>query len=319
MLSIKKHITLAVIISACCITSCSSSKHSRSKGEPGVWQVQPIVIDAENNDWPSPYPNYDDKAMLGYAVSNDKDNLYVTVETGDPATQLKILRQGFTVWIDNTGGKDKNIAIHYPLKNENRNSFRTGDDQQQQRSQWQPGQNASNTQDKRRMMLEERVKTAVADANAYTLQGFKSCNRQFSVMEKDSCGIVLRVGIDSMNELIWEAKIPFRSFYSHAQINKADRGKALSVCFETVGIKRPAGGNTGGGNRGGGGGGNMRGSGMGFGGGGGGMRMGGGGGGMRGGGMHGGGGGGNSQANSIMEPLYKSTQTWKKFGIAYQE
>jgi len=42
-----------------------------------------------------------------------------------------------------------------------------------------------------------------------------------------------------------------------------------------------------------------------------GMRMGGGGGGMH-------NRGGNNQQNNIMEPLYKSTKTYKKFGLAFQ-
>src|ERR1700742_240159 len=78
--------------------SCKRSKSSSSKRlPPCAWQVVPIKVDGNNQDWPSPYPDYDDKAMLGYAVSNDKDNLYITVETGDPATQLKIIKEGLTV------------------------------------------------------------------------------------------------------------------------------------------------------------------------------------------------------------------------------
>ena len=86
------------------MASCSSTKNSTTKRLPGYWQNQPITVDGYNNDWPSPYPNYDEKAMIGYNVTNDKDNLYITMETGDLATQLKILTQGLTVWIDKTGG-----------------------------------------------------------------------------------------------------------------------------------------------------------------------------------------------------------------------
>src|ERR1039458_2943062 len=89
---------IPVIFLSVLFFSCGSSKHASTKRLPGTWQAQAITIDGKNTDWPSPYPEYDDKAMLGYAVSNDKDNLYITVETGDPATQLKILRNGLTVW-----------------------------------------------------------------------------------------------------------------------------------------------------------------------------------------------------------------------------
>jgi hypothetical protein len=40
---------------------------------------------------------------------------------------------------------------------------------------------------------------------------------------------------------------------------------------------------------------------------------------MGGGGMHGGNRGGSQQSNNLMEPAYKSTVTWKKFGIAFSD
>jgi len=103
--------------------------------------------------------------------------------------------------------------------------------------------------------------------------------------------------------------VPFKSFYFKQEISRPDRGRALSVCFETTGMKRPAGQANG--NHGNGGGGGMRPS---FGVGGmGGMGM-----GM---GMRSGGGHSHSapQANDPMEPAYKSTKTWKRFGLAFDE
>ena len=116
----KIRVVILLLIVAGTIFSCNSSKHAKSKRLPGVWQEQPITIDGSNKEWPSPYPEYDDKAQLGYAVSNDKENLYITVETGDPATQLKILREGLTVWIDKTGNKEEVTAINFPIPNTNK-------------------------------------------------------------------------------------------------------------------------------------------------------------------------------------------------------
>ena len=302
--------TIIFLIAVLTIFSCSSSRHSKTKRLPGIWQASPITIDGSDKDWPSPYPEYDDKAMLGYAVSNDKENIYVTVETGDPATQLKILREGLTVWIDRAAGKEEVTAINYPIPTA-------------QTEQHQPRHRSSNTgegqqglgtdrQLKQRMDLEDKVRAALNDAKEYSLQGFKSCNLQFPIMEMDTCGIVVRIGLDSTNELIWEAKIPFKSFYFKSKVTRADKGKPISLCFETVAMKRPP-GQGGGGNNGNGGSG-FRPS-VGFGGMGMGMGMGMGGGGMRRGGGH------NSGQNTsdIMEPAYKSTKTYKKFGVAYVE
>ncbi len=247
----KMFLGTAMALTLVCLVSCSSSKHSKIKRIPGTWQAQPITIDGSNKDWPSPYPEYDDKAMLGYAVSNDKDNLYITVETGDPATQLKILRNGLTVWIDKTANKEELTAINYPIPiTSSGDSKQSGD--KPQSGQMQQGQGGGgNAQDKQRQILEDKVSRAMDDAKEYSLQGFKSCNLQFPILEKDTCGIVVRIGLDGdTNELVWEAVVPFKSFYYKSQIARSDKGKPISICFETEGLKRPAGqgsGNHGGG------------------------------------------------------------------------
>ncbi len=304
------------LLVAAVLTSCHSAKHSKTKRLPGNWQAAPITIDGDSKDWPSPYPEYDEKAMLGYAVSNDKDNLYLTVETGDPATQLKILREGLTVWIDRKGEKNEETAINYPIPMTNYNTTKKdgGDGDRPAPMHLDGGQQGMgrDMEQKQRMDLEDKIRAAMPKATQFSLQGFKSCNLQFDINEKDSCGVEVRLGLDSMNEMVWEAKIPFKAFYFKPEIIRSDKGKPLTVIFETVGVKRPEGQN--GGNRGSGGGGGMRPS-VGFGGMGGmgmGMRMGGGGGGMH------NRGGSNNQQSNIMEPMYKSTKTYKKFGLAFQ-
>lgn len=287
---------LALFILSILFGSCISKKHAKSKKMPGRWQSTPITIDGSNKDWPSPYPEYDDKAMLGYVVSNDKENLYITVETGDPATQLKILREGLTVWIDKTGEKEEVTAINFPLPT-HAGGNRQKDMSPPTHARWNPEE--GNNPDKKRLQLEERVKAALGNARDYSLQGFKGCNLQFPIMEKDTCGIVTRIALDEFNELVWEAVIPFKTFYYKAEISKADQGKVISICFETNGAKRPSG--QGGGNAGGGG---VRPSvGMGR---------------HTGGGINHTGGGAGNQGN-LMEPLYKSTKTYKKFGLAWHD
>ena len=293
------------------LSSCSGSKHPK-KRLAGVWQSTPIVVDGNGKDWPSPYPEYDSKAMLGYAVSNDKDNLYITVETGDQATQLKILHEGLTVWIDKNGGNEKTMAINYPLPDDYKsNKTKSAKDEERKGLPGGGVEQGSGAEHRLRGMLAEKIKKALDDAKEFSLQGFKSCNTQFPVLEKDSCGIVVSINIDEFNELVWEATIPFKSFYYKAGIDARDKGKPISVCFETTGQKRPA-SQSGGSHKGGGGGGGMRPS-MSMGGRGMGMSM--GGGGMR------GGGGGNQTSNPTtnpLEPLYITTATWKKIGLAWQ-
>lgn len=286
-----------VLALALCVGACSSARHGHSKRLPGMWQAQPAVIDGSNTDWPSPYPFYDEDAMLGYAVSNDTDNLYITVETGDPATQLKLLREGFTVWIDKTGKEEEMTAINFPIP---RSASEGG-------AALRPEHSLTNlSPQQQRFEIEDKVKGALLKATEYSLQGFKACNLQYPIGVKDSCGIYVRMAVDVDNELVWEAVIPFRSFYFKPRLTRADKGKPISICFETTGQKRPAGQPSGNGSGRAGRGGVRPGIGLGVGGMGLGMNM---------------GGGGRQSAPptmvDLMEPLYKSTKTWKKVGLAF--
>src|SRR5579863_10004437 len=101
--------------------------------------------------------------MLGYAVSNDKENLYITVETGDPATQLKILRQGLTVWIDKTGGKEEETAINFPIPNPNKEERPERPQRTDKPSSGQFQQGQGNSLDKQRMAIEDRLRKSLED------------------------------------------------------------------------------------------------------------------------------------------------------------
>ncbi|XZF12488.1 hypothetical protein ACTHGU_11905 [Chitinophagaceae bacterium MMS25-I14] len=273
--------------------SCGGSKHSQSSKKQGTWQAQPVVIDGANNDWPSPYPLYDSKAKIGYAASNDRDNLYITMQTGDRQTIMKILRNGLTVWIDTSGRKSQQMSINYPVENTEMPT-RTGKEEGEM--------------EKADMAM--RRQRMVDNARNMSLNGFAGCNGDFLVKQANNCGIVVRIGFDEYNTLIWEASVPLKAIYK-PQLTAADAGKPVSICFAIKGMKQPKqdenGGNAGGGMRGGGG---MSGGGMG-----GGMR--GGGGGMRGGGGRGGAMGRNSDGTS-REDLFESTRTWYQTGLAVQ-
>ena len=306
---------LAIPAFAVLFAACASQNRKHIKRLPGTWQESKVNIDGSNKDWPSPYPEYDDKASFGYCISNDKENLYITVETGDPATQLKIIRNGLTVWIDKTGKKEETTAINFPLpqttkEHQTNKNVAESESNKPSPGHWQQGQVSTSDPQKKKLEMEERIRKGIQLADAYSLQGFKACNLEFPLMERDSCGIVVRMGLDDENELVWEAVVPFRTFYYKKEIGKIDKGKPITVCFETTGSKRPAGQQGGGGRSGGG----FRPS-VGMGGFGGPMGMSFGGRGMSGGGHH----SSQNTGSNEMESLYKNTKTYKTFGIAWVE
>ena len=287
------------------LSACGVVGHKKSKKQAGVLVETPVVVDGINHEWHKPLGNYDEKAMLGYAVANDSENLYITVETGDAATQMKILENGLTVWIDKSGGETQSTAINYPIPATYKGKELKDGAYTRVHAEQDAG--PAEAMQKRLLDLRMNIKQAIAQADEYSLQGFKGCNLQFPVTAQNSCGIEVRINIDEDNELIWEAKIPFRAFYFKNKVDKADMRRQMSVCIETTGSKRPAGQppvarsarqRSGGGIRPG-------------------FSVGGMGMGVQ---FGGGGAGGGSNAYdpnlTLMEPLYKTTKTWTKVGIA---
>ena len=286
-----------VVLSTCvAIAGCHSSKKASKTAEklPGNWPVQPVVIDGDNKDWPSPYPNYDAKGMVAYATSNDRHYVYITVETGDEITQMKILKAGMTVSVDTSGKKDPQFNINYPLPNDN---------EMLDLPQPVKGQKGGMHMEKQ---LTHQVKRIMDQATQFTLEGFRGCNGGFLIAQNVPCGVKVKAGIDEFSELVWEAAIPVSALYGKDSLTVAEAGKPITVCVAIKGMKAPKktgdeqNNNIGTG-----------GTGM--------TGMGGGRGGSGGG--HGGGGrsgGGRSAVENPLDHLYNSTKTWKQFGLAVQ-
>ncbi len=226
--SVKVKVLLPLIILA---ASCGNSKHlgKSQAAMPGTWQRQPIIIDGDSKDWPSPYPNYDAKAKVAYATSNDRENLYITMETGDEMTQMKILKQGMTVSIDTGGHKNPEFNINYPLLNENDDIDLTQKDFGKKKSAI-PGY-----EDKQ---LDKKLGKTALEANQFTVDGFSGCTGGYMVKQTTPCGISVRLSIDEYKELVWEAVIPFKTIYGKQSITAAQVGKPISVCFAVKGFKK---------------------------------------------------------------------------------
>lgn len=211
--------------------ACGSTKKTTIPKLAGNWQAQPVLVDGDSKDWPSPYPAYDAKAKIGYAMSNDRKHLYITMECGDVMTQMKILRSGMNVWIDTSGAKGQAMVINYPLPSENAGK-------QDLQYEGQALQNTAEGADREKRM-QQRVKKNIDEAIQLSLEGFDACNGGFLVKQTNNCGIVVRMAMDEYNEMIWEAAIPFKALYGKEHIDKNDEGRPISVCFQVKGLKKP--------------------------------------------------------------------------------
>jgi hypothetical protein len=272
------------------ISSCSVKEFPAGK-----FQSTPIVADGNAIDWGLPLRFGNETGALQYAITNDKENLYISIASNDQNTQMKILRSGLKIYIDPKGKKGTDMYIAYPYQDEM--DIHMG----QRRIQ----NNDPNVMKKKMIM----------DADQFSTNGFINMeNRIYDAT--DTSHIKVGMNFDSFNNLVLEAIIPLQYILDKPQFDKKAPNMSIGILVNNMGTQRPGGngmrigteGMRGDGMNGGG----MRGGGMN----GGGMR----GGGMRGGGMRGGGMNGGNYNNSMgnYNNAGKTTPIWYEFKLANQ-
>jgi hypothetical protein len=260
-----KKIIGAIFIMFLCI-SCAKKLYNSAD-----WQSKKVTIDGKNTEWSNPLRFYDEKNRISYSISNDRQNLYLCCSISDEAMQIKILRSGLEFGIDILGKKSFPVTFVYPFGNAalpvpGRNTS--------------PQTDAGSNQRISRSVFKYQL---IAEAKEIQLIGFNpAVGRFISLTGQETYGISAAINIDEKGVLVYEAVIPFSTFYKN-ELTPSDSDKVFNYRIK---INPVQGGTSGGGSRGGGmGGGGMRGGGM-------------GGGGMMGGGMRGGMGGGMYGRNS---------------------
>jgi hypothetical protein len=86
------------------------------------WCTESIQIDGDVSEWPETNQYFAKKPNVLIAVLNDRDNIYIRLLTRSKTTQLMILRDGLTIWIDESGRNEKKFGLHFPLVKETHES-----------------------------------------------------------------------------------------------------------------------------------------------------------------------------------------------------
>lgn len=212
-----------LLLSACTVLH----KGGKKAAVPGTWQAIPVVIDGDSKEWPSPYPNYDNKAKIAYATSNDAEYLYITAESGDELTQLKILKGGMTVSVDTGDSKAQAWRIGYPLPDET-----TPLDLQ-------PGEGGKGSAMSFERQMASNIKKLTEQANQFSLEGFEGCSGGYVVSQTTPCGIKVKARLDEYRQLVWEAAIPIKAILGRDKLSPADAGRIMTVGYTIRGMKAP--------------------------------------------------------------------------------
>lgn len=97
-----------MVLSVSSFAGCSEPELS------STWKDREITVDGKAGDWKDVVA-YIEKTNAAVGLLNDEHHLYVCLTTMDRITASKIVRSGFTVWLDPTGGKKKTLGIRFPL------------------------------------------------------------------------------------------------------------------------------------------------------------------------------------------------------------
>ncbi|MDP4151508.1 MAG: hypothetical protein Q8938_07900 [Bacteroidota bacterium] len=222
------------IISLFLLYGCSPSRSARdnSTSEVSAWQARPLVIDGSDDDWTLPLPGYDKKEQVSYAMTNDKDNVYILLSARTREEQQKIIRGGMTVWINTQAEKSNADAIGI--------GFPTGAKmtrEQNLMAQAQPER------------YQNRNRSVDDDLRAYTLYGFRRDEtvQNFDSGQANNEGVALKIGFNKAGDLVYEASVPLSSIYPRNTTHNF-AGKSLAIGIFIEGLPP----NEGGGRRGGG-------------------------------------------------------------------
>jgi hypothetical protein len=223
---------LAVFLFPACRSSRASQQDSDIQS--ALWQPLPILVDGQDDDWVKPLPYNESREKISFAVTNDKENIYILLSSKDRMEQQKILQGGITVWLNTKADKDENTAfgINYPMDSRN-------DRERALMSQARP-------QDYRnREFMPE-------DLKGYSLIGFNKDEpiENFESGQTNKEGIVVKIAYNRAGELIYEASVPLAAIYPNYNYSAYSR-KRFAVGFFIEGITPPPGMRGGGGGGGG--------------------------------------------------------------------
>ncbi len=177
------------------------------------WLDKEIIIDANDNEW-TDFPFYNDKkTRTCVGIYNDDANLYVCLRNMDKDIQRKITGQGLYIWFNKTGGKDKQLAVVYPIGGEPgwlggpQDSPTSMQGNPIDRSSDMPGPSSEGPSNDQNM---PQMKPFGHDSASKLriLTSEDDTGRTYNMQEAANVGIYVGCMVDQKNRFIYELKIP---------------------------------------------------------------------------------------------------------------
>lgn len=188
-----------------CTVGCEEQKLDSN------WLDREIIIDAKSDDWLDTL-YYFESEMVSLGFFNDESHLYVCMLAEHPILQAQVVGQGFTIWFDPDGGKEKTFGIKFPIG-------MRGNKEQMDFMRTQEGELD-------REKMREAFEKSLADLEILGPGGAK---HQIPVEEAKGIEIKVR---NRTGLFVYELKLPLKSDEEHPYAVGANAGAAIGVGLE---------------------------------------------------------------------------------------
>ena len=189
------------------------------------WQSKPVSIDGNAAEWFIPLRFYDPETKLNYNITNDNENIYICLRIVDELVQAKVVRNGINIWLDTAAKKNKACGILFPVPDKN-----TDDN---------TGFGGTGAQGSKQIANLDNIKRRfLQTANQMQVTGFKVGTPDFLAATSNEYGINVSINWDVNSILIYEASIPFKTFYKPKLMAK-DSTKNIDISITIQGFPAP--------------------------------------------------------------------------------
>lgn len=181
------------------------------------WLNREIVIDARSDDWLDTLYYFESK-MLSIGFFNDESDLYVCLLAEHPMLQAQVVSQGFTLWFDPGGGKEKSFGIKFPIGMQNMH----------EQMDFMRTQESGPDREKMRQAFEK----SLADLEILRAGAVKQ-----RIPVDEAKGIEIKVRNET-GLFVYELKVPLKSDEEHPYAIGAKAGTEIGIGLEVPKIDR---------------------------------------------------------------------------------
>ena len=194
------------------LVGCGNSKLELNSN----WRDREITVDGKNADWLGAML-YFEEDNISVGLLNDENFFYICMIAEDQFIRTQVMRQGFTLWFDPDGGKEKTFGIKYPVGMQASGLPRgmIRDEQSMERS----------SQALRRPMIELEILGP----------GMKEVKK---MPIEEAKGIDIHVEFSS-GMLVYELKVPLIQSEQHPYAIGAEAGGSVGIGLEMSKMERP--------------------------------------------------------------------------------